>query len=863
MRQRRAEHSNRVGMALNLSEPSQPSNNETWQKTVDEFQQTYVQQHPPTRQLKKVRLGDRDDSVEVKNDRPANIGTTREDSKVVSRETERKQQTPSRPKSDFRTLENQRHRQNSVERLERASIEEMDDEFDNLENRSRFSPTSKMIADSYNMKRRQSRKETVGDRAANFVDDIFEGVRGMFSPTAQRRSRSLSRMNVTPTKETETESAKCDIKGRRSSSSSRDISRPGNTSVVNIYQEHLTEKVRSPRSKRVKSLNRNHSGGNTTKDRCDSPRSLHGKYAPSNNATVQFNHIDRCDEDDDILCQSDDGMLAADSAGSARRDIGVAHAAAGDDIRYYVSDNDDDVLYNYMSSNNDDDALLRIRPVPLSGSSRRSCRYVEPRHSTLDIKQNIPDHVNKGIRVKKSVNNGPCSTSVFVSHDSASRQPPRANRSDIKLDRSAPEQLLANSGSIPAYRCDYTDNDVTPKQIANSYGTIRKGFGNNHCVTDRMQYTNEPGKYSVVVTVPDDIRISSKITNTFHNVTETEPRSPFTILTGPGASCDIPIVNPVRAETVSIRCNAPTIPPRINRQPVRNSVPDVVTSPGGTFSNQPLIIADLSRLSDTSGPVQVHPGYVVAQSRSGNMYGTRPYLDMNKSQMLNMYVFNQGSATAESAVRNHDNSTERNRGTTSDDTDSMKVAFHHRRTQTPSTTEKHALLEQQGLSLVSRPPGEHITSRPYTTGPIDQIDNGYEEMHNQGNEYVRYVDTCSNTPQWSPMNTATERNITETRQLVCSSNTIAPQADACRNIDITTHAADAAVSNGEVTTMALSDEESANEETETVTTEVKESKIVITLSEEIEFNTTRTPGGRTLLGGEHGMDIEQWWLPDK
>ena len=854
MRSSRAEHSNIVGMTLNLSEPSRPSKNETWQKTVDEFQQTYVQQHPPTRQLKKVRLGDRDDSVEVKNDRPANIGTTREDSKVVSRETERKQQTPSRPKSDSRTLENQRHRQNSAERLERASIEEMDDEFDNLDNRSRFSPTSKMIADSYNMNRRQSRKETVGDRAANFVDDIFEGVRGMFSPTAQRRSRSLSRMNVTPTKDTETLSTKCDVKGRRSSSSSRDMSRPGNTSVVNIYQEHLTEKVRSPRSKRVKTLSRNHSGGNTTKGRCDTPRSLYAKDTPSNDATVQFNHIDICDEDDDILCKSDDGMLEADSAGSARRDIGVAHAATGNDIRYYVSGDDDDLRYNYTSFNNDDDALLRIRPVPLSGSSRRSCRYVEPRHSTLDINQNIPDHVNKGVRVKTSVNNGPSSTSVFVSHEHACRQPPRASRNDIGQERSAPEQLLVNAGSIAAYRCDSTDNDVTPTQIANYNGTIQKGVGNCHCVTERMQYTDEPGKYSVVVMVPDDTRISSKIADTFHTVTEIEPRSSFTILTGPGASCDTPIVNPVRAETVSIRCNAPTIPPRINRQPVRNSVTDVVTSPGGTFSNQPLIIADLSRLSDTPGSVQVHPGYVVAESRSGNMYGTRPYLHMNKSQMLNMYVFNKSNATAESAVRNHDNSTERNRGTTSDGTASRKVAFHHRRTQTPSTTEKHALLEQQRLSL---------TSRPYTTGPIDPIDNGYEEMYNQGNEYVRYVDTCSNTPQWSPMNTATERNITETRQLVCSSNTIAPQADACRNIDIITHAADAAVSNGEVTTMALSDEESANEETETVTTEVKESKIVITLSEEIEFNTTRTPGGRTLLGGEHGMDIEQWWLPDK
>ena len=797
-------------MALSVSEPSRRSKNEAWQKTVDEFQQTCVQQHPAKIKQKKDRLGDRDDGVAVKNDIPAYIGMTRGDSKVMSSETERKQETTS--KSDSRMIEKQRHRQNNVDRLERASIEEMDDDVDNLEDRSRFSPTSKTIADSYNMKRRRNRKETVGDRAAHFVDDIFEGVRGMFSPTAQRRSRSLSRMNATPTKETEKLSANCAAKGRISSSS-RELARPGNTSVVNIYQEHLTEKVLAPRSKGVNTLIRNHSGGNTTKGRCDTPRSI-AKDAPSNDATVQLRHSDICDEDDDILCLSDGGMLSVASAESARRDTGVAHAASRDSIRYCVSD-DDDLSFNHKSSNKDDDALLRIRPVPLSGRNSRSCRYVEPRqrlgeHSTWDRKQNIPDHVNKGIRVIKSVNHEPCSTSVFVAHQAASRDPLTDSKSDVRRKRSAVEQLLVNGVCIPADRYDYIDNDLTPTQTDTSHGTVRKSVGTNDCVTDRMQYTDAPGKYSVVVSLPEeDTRRSS--TNTFHNSTETEPRGYFMNLTGPGATCARLIENPVGAETVSIRCDAPTIPPRLSRGHVRNSAADAVTSPGGTFSNQPLIIADVNRQSDTSETVQMHPSYVIAENRSGKMYGTRPYLDMNKSQVLNMYVFNKSNATADSAVRSDDNNTEHNRATASDGTASREVAVHHRRTQTPSTTERHVLLEQQGLSRVSRVPGEHTTSKMYTAGPCDQIDNGYEEMHTPKNEYVRYVDTRSNTPQWSPTNTAKKCNITEARQLECSSNTFATQGPACRNTDLMTRTAEAAVTNGELTTLEISDEESETE----------------------------------------------------
>ena len=858
------EQTDGVRRARHSSVPTRRNKNETWQKTVDEFQQTYVQQHPTKTRasLQNTVRRNHDDHTQEVNETSANSEQVHamQAARAMYRNIEREQETVVQ---DSRGLEKRRHRQRSVDRLDRAGTEE-NDGFDDSNNGFRFSPTSKKISDSYYSARRRKQKETVGDRAADFVDDIVEGVRAIFSPTPPRRSRSLSRMKAPRTREIGNWSVG-GATGHRSSSSSRAVRGPQNTSVVNIYQEHLTEKVRSPRRRGTKSTNRRYLTDNRTRERRDTSHSSLARAALSTDADVHFHRSDVCDEDDSVVGSSDGERLSMRSASNAQRSVGITRMTTEDDLRYCLSD--DDSRFNYMSSDDVGDALLRIRPVPGSGRSSRSSRNNQPRqysdsNPTCDRKQNIRDPVGKKPSPVTSADSGTYSTSVNVTNEIVSRHSSPERRNDITRKRPAPEPPTISRGTVTKIAHVISDNDLQTAGTSHAYGTLPQNFDAGS--TYRIRDTATKGTYSTVVSLPDH---TSTPRNGRHSRAhpETEPRSSVLTLTGPGAQHDA--VRHVHAQTFGVYSNAPMLPLRAKGQPTRISEADVMTAYGGTFSNEPLILADLNRQSNNSEPVLTYPGYVVAESRSGTIYGTRPSLKMNKSQMLNMYVFHKVNAPTvrDSAARNEDNNVEENKVTTSHDSDTTEVVIYHKGTQTQSPINTQVLLKKrQDLIPVSRATRtRQMRSRqPRSESRYDQTDMCYEEMHSPVTEYERQVDRHR---QSSSVNIATKPNIIEMRQLEQSSNTFAPPAVPIVSRDTTIQLADATDTYDEITALDLSgsDEESDDGETERVTTEEKETKIAITLYEEIEFNTSSTPGGRMISGGERGMDIDQWWIPDK
>ena len=832
-----------------MSLPGQRSKNDTWQKTVDDFQQTYVQQRP-------VKTGGSTESSTRGNqygthEMGETVATTGESltrQAARSRDIQREQETVVK---DIRMKDNRRDRQHDDMRRDHAGIGDSEGYLDS-DNRLRFSPTSKTISDSYYAGRRRKRKETVGDRAADFVDDIIEGVRAILSPQPKRRSRSLSRMKVSRTSETGQWSGG----GRRSSSGSRGTRAPQNTSVVNIYQEHLTEKIRAPRSRGPRTSGRNHLTDSRTRERRDTSQSSLARTALSTDAAVQFHRADVRDEVDDVAGLSDGERMSMRSANNARRDAGFARATTKHDLRYCASD--EDFPDNYMSTEDGDDALLRIRPVPGSGRSSRSSG-----HRTWGRKQDVTDGVGKRRSPAASRDNGACSTSVNVTSNAVNRRSSPERGSDIHRKKRAPEPPTTSSGTVT--NVVYNDSDLQSTRTFNAYETRQQTVDTNG--TDRLRKTPPRGTFSSVVSLPNPTSASHEV-NQSRMYHDTDIRSPVLTLTGPGAQSDN--VHPVQAQTLSVCHNAPTLLLRPHREPMRNGGADVGTSFGGTFSNEPLMLAELNRHSGGSEPVLTYPGYVVAESRSGTIYGTRPCLNMNKSQMLNMYVFNKARApTGHYSAENHVDKDVRNKVITSHERDMREVFINHKGTQTPSPINTHVLQKQrQGLVPVSRATETHdtwqlSTRQPRNEGRRDRVDVCYEEMRSPVSEYVRHINSYNNAPFSTSVIPAKKPSIVEVRQLERTSNTFAPPEVPIASRDTTIHLADTSGTYDEITSLDLSGSDNDDGETETVTVEEKETKVAITLFEEIEFNTSSTPGGRVLPGGDRGVDIDQWWVPNK
>ena len=840
------EQSDGARRSRHASLPSQRGKNETWQKTIDEFQQTYVQQRP-------AKAGGSSESSTRRNhhgthemdETVATSGQSHARQAARSRDTQREQETVVK---DIRMKDNHRDRQHRDVRREHASIGDSEEYLDS-DNRLRFSPTSKTISDSYYAGRRQKRRETVGDRTADFVDDIIEGVRAILSPQPQRRSRSLSRLKVSRTSET----GKWSGGGRRSSSGSRGTRAPQNTSVVNIYQEHLTEKIRAPRSRERRTSGRNQLTDSRTRDRRDTSQSSLARSARLTDAAVQFHRADVRDEDDDIVGLTDGERLSMRSANSARRDVGFARATTKHDLRYCASD--EDLPDSYMSGEDGDDALLRIRPVPGSGRSSRSSR-----NRTRDRKQDVPDGVGKRRTTAASRDNGAYSTSVKVTSNAVHHRSSPEHRSEIHRKKRAPEPPTTSSGTVT--NVVYNDNDPQSTRTFNAYETRQQTVDTNG--TNRLRKTPPIGTFSSVVSLPNPTSASHEV-NQSRMYHDSDLRSPVMTLTGPGARSDT--VRPVQAQTLSVYHNAPTILLRDNREPMRNGGVDDGTSRGGTFSNEPLMLADLNRLSGGSEPALAYPGYVVAESRSGTIYGTRPCLNMNKSQMLNMYVFNKARApTGHYPVENHVDKDVGYKVITSHERGLREVVINNKGTQTPSPINTQVLQKQrQGLVPVSRATGTHdtwqlSTRQPRNEGRRDRVDVCYEEMRSPVSEYVRHINSYNNALLAT---SAKKPTIVEVRQLERTSNTFAPPEVPIVTRDTTVHLADTSGTYDEIASLDLSGSETDDGETETVTVEEKETKVAITLFEEIEFNTTSTPGGRVLPGGDRGVDIDQWWVPNR
>ena len=324
----------------------------------------------------------------------------------------------------------------------------------------------------------------------------------------------------------------------------------------------------------------------------------------------------------------------------------------------------------------------------------------------------------------------------------------------------------------------------------------------------------------------------------------------------------------------------------------------------GVFSNEPIIVADLIK----ARPTQPDAGTT--------LYGTQPTINMTKRQQLNFYLFNTTHGQpridcGEADLWGYEDQVDlyRNRPRTrvtkqdiqhvidedsSSDTETemRPVTIYHKQTQTPP----QAAVNKKPKRVSKKPPPSPVFTRAaplhkeithYITQQteIEKLPPEKAQVNSMSVQTEDIPDWAPSpsppppppaarkrvmspvsSPTWSPVPRPV---FTETRQLeehrTVRSPSPPPVEFTGRDIPLTVEPAapdTREIVVGQVVPSS-SDESSEEEILETTEIEEKEQRIAMAIFEEVEFNVSKTQGGKTTYQSPDGVELEPFWLPDK